>query len=190
METRCVVGIDAAWAGIAWVVHDGKKIIHRGWRAFPAPRTLKALRDWLDVSLLPHCGDVTKVFVETTNLFGAPDSADGKPQNFMLKYQLSVRECAQTVAMYCVMMDIGEGDPEMVMPQSWRASFKALIPKPRPKGAAAWKVWSRQVCQQLLPGCLDGLGKKAKEDTADACLLAVHGRGTMQASVKKLKGKA
>lgn len=185
-----IVAIDAAYAGIAWVKYDGHRILAKGWRAFPAEgRTLKAVRDWLDASLLPHCGDVTKIFIESTNLFGAPDDADGKPQNFMLQYQLSVRECAQTVAMYCVMMDIGEGDPEMVMPQSWRASFKAFILKPRPKGAAEWKAWSQKVCQQLLPGCLDGLGKKAKEDTADASLLAVHGWGSLQPSAKKVRGK-
>ncbi len=186
--SKTVLAIDAAWGGIGWAIYDGRRVLRTGWKTLPADkRTLRALRDWLDESLLPHCGSVDAVFVENTNVFGAPEDSDGKPQNFMLAYQVSVRECAQAVSMWCVMMDVGQGEPTMVFPATWRSSYKAIIPKPRPKGAAEWKQWSQKIASQMFPGCLDGYGKKSKEDVSDACLLAAHGYGTLQPSVKILK---
>lgn len=179
-----ILVFDSAWGGIAWVIGDGKTIAAKGWKAFPSDgRTLRSLRDWLDASCLPHCRDITHVFIESTNVFGAPDDEDGKPKNFMLQYQVSVRECVQSVAMWCVMRDLPE--PEFVFPATWRASFKKLIPKPRPKGATQWKAWSVKLAPQIYPNCLDKLGKKCSEDTADACLLLSHVVGTLQKTAPK-----
>ena len=186
-----VAAFDAAFGGIGVAVYDGQRIEAVRWKAFPAHnRTLAGLRDWLDTEVLPVVRSVDRVFVESTNVFPeAADAETGKPRSFMIQYQVSVRECAMAVSMWCVLMDVGHGDPEMVYPASWRSAYKSLIPKPRPKGAAAWKDWSCKTAPLLFPGCLNGLGQKAREDVADACLLASYGWSTMQPSTKVLKEK-
>lgn len=169
-----VLSFDAAWGGIAWVILDDGRMVARGWRAFPADgRTLARVCGWLDTSLLPRFNGagVRTVAIETTNVYGAPEDSEGKPQNFLLQYQLEVVKCAQTVAVWCVMMGLPE--PVMIAPQSWRAYYKKTIPKPRPKGAAEWKAWSLKTAPLFVPGCLVGCGKKEAEDTADAILLGV-----------------
>lgn len=154
-----ILSFDAAWGGVAWTLYDGT-IIARGWKAFPSEkRTLCGLARWLE--LIPLKPD--RIVIEISNIH------TGGQQGFMVHQTISVRECIYAVAMWCAAK--WEIEPEFVMVSTVRSCFP--IPDPRPKGAEEWKIWAQETARVMVPGCLDGLGKKASEDMADTVLLAV-----------------
>jgi hypothetical protein len=158
--THCLA-FDASYGCLAWALTDGSRVLHRGWKRFPAKsRTFVGVRSFLDTSILPCLPERSLVL-----------AAIEEPEIHQKSRHSSnevVEQCVGAVGMWCACQGL---EPELVRVNTWRAHYKRLS-----GGAKTRQEWldaAPRIARAVLPGCLDGVPASVMSDMAMASLLAL-----------------
>lgn len=163
MSARYCLAFDASFGCLAWALTDGKQVLHRGWRRFPASsRTFIGVRTFLDVTILPVLpSPMTSLIV-----------AIEEPEMHQVSRHGSneiVNQCVGAVAMWCATYDL---EPSLVRVNTWRAHYKRLAGGAKTR--EDWLLAAPRIARALLKGCLDDVPDSSAADVAMASLLGLY----------------
>lgn len=162
MTPRYCLAFDASYGCLAWALTDGKRVLHRGWKRFPAKsRTFVKVRQFLDETILPI---LPKPLDSLVAAIEQPDvhqvSRHGSNE--------AVEQCVGAVAMWCATYDF---EPVLIRVNTWRAHYKRI--SGGAKTREQWLAAAPRIARAVLPGCLDGLPDAVVADVSMASLIAL-----------------
>jgi len=162
MTPRYCLAFDASYGCLAWALTDGKRVLHRGWKRFPAKtRTFVKVRQFFDEAILPILPkplDSVVVAIEQPDVHQV--SRHGSNE--------AVEQCVGAVAMWCATYDF---EPALIRVNTWRAHYKRIAGGAKTR--EQWLAAAPRIARAVLPGCLDGVSDAAVADVAMASLIAL-----------------
>lgn len=159
---RYCLAFDASYGCLAWALTDGRVILHRGWKRFPAKsRTFVGVRTFFDETILP-------ILPRPLSLVAAAIEEPEIHQKSMHSSNEMVEQCVGATAMWCATYDL---EPALIRVNTWRAHYKALS-----AGAKTREDWlnaAPRIARAVLLGCLDGVPDSVVADVSMASLIAL-----------------
>ena len=162
-DARYCLAFDASYGCLAWALTDGRQVLHRGWKRFPAKaRTFVGVRQFLDEAILPVLPS------PLTSLVMAIE----EPEMHQVSRKSSnemVEQCVGAVGMWCATYDM---EPALVRVNTWREHYKRLAGGAKTR--EDWLAAAPRIARALLKGCLDGVPDSVVADVSMASLLALY----------------
>lgn len=155
------LAFDASYGCLAWAITDGRRVLHRGWKRFPASsRNFLKVRAFLDETILPILPERSLVVV-------AIEEPEIHQKSLHSSNEM-VEQCVGAVGMWCACQGL---EPALVRVNTWRAHYKRVA-----GGAKTRQEWldaAPRIARAVLPGCLDGVPASVVSDVSMASLLAL-----------------
>jgi hypothetical protein len=160
--TRYVLAFDASYGCLAWALTDGKRILHRGWKKFPAKsRTFCGVRQFLDESILP-------ILPRPLTLVSAAIEQPEIHQVSRHGSNEAVEQCVGFVACWCATYEL---EAKLIRVNTWRGHYKQI--SGGAKTREQWLAAAPRIARSLLPGSMDGVPDPVASDVAMASLIAL-----------------
>lgn len=159
---RYALAFDASYGCLAWALTDGKRVLHRGWKRFPAKsRTFVGVRKFLDETILPVLPsqlDSVVAAIEEPEIHQKSQHSSNE----------MVEQCVGAVGMWCATYEL---EARLVRVNTWRAHYKRV--SGGAKTREEWLSAAPRIARSLLPGSMDGVPDSVASDVAMASLIAL-----------------